>query len=306
MYAMDTSYLHPVRGLPLHLTGHGGDVVLDASGSCWVRLLQDGRRREAHRQVVAFARLRNPAPGAYWKAAKEAAALGRAGSLARAATVLEHGPVTPDPAVTGWSWCRLGAGASWLTEVGRHQVAALLRQAARDQQPEQADEFDQWAALRSVGASARGWAPYGQALGIRQACPSSARLVQGPPPRRHRGRHRRSHWALAHPRSLLLGRYDTAGALRPVARSTPLHPETARHLAARLTAAGPGHPWEGVRSQRHGAPTPHSMSYWSRPNWWPRSTSTPPRTVESGGTRYVSPGSATTCSPATSLPSVRE
>ncbi|MFD5326850.1 asparagine synthase-related protein [Streptomyces sp. NPDC127092] len=37
-YAMDTVHLNPVRGLPLHLTGHGGDIVLDASSSCWVRL----------------------------------------------------------------------------------------------------------------------------------------------------------------------------------------------------------------------------------------------------------------------------
>ncbi|MDH2394130.1 asparagine synthase-related protein [Streptomyces sp. HNM0663] len=85
MYAMDTAYLHPVRGLPLHLTGHGGDIVLDASSSCWVRLLQEGRRREAHRQVVAFARLRNTAPGPYWKALKQAADLGRTGTLEQAA-----------------------------------------------------------------------------------------------------------------------------------------------------------------------------------------------------------------------------
>ncbi|WP_282698096.1 asparagine synthase-related protein [Streptomyces sp. CC208A] len=171
MYAMDAAYLYPVRGLPLHLTGHGGDIVLDASSSCWVRLLQDGRRREAHRQVVAFARLRNTAPGPYWKALKQAADLGRSGCLERVAEALERGPVTPGTAVAGWSWCRLGAGASWLTADGRHQVAALLRQAARDRQPELADEFDQWAALRSVGASARGWSPYGQALGVTPVYP---------------------------------------------------------------------------------------------------------------------------------------
>ncbi|MDH2393940.1 asparagine synthase-related protein [Streptomyces sp. HNM0663] len=156
MYAMDTAYLHPVRGLPLHLTGHGGDIVLDASSSCWVRLLQEGRRREAHRQVVAFARLRNTAPGPYWKALKQAADLGRTGTLEQAANALKRGPVTPQAAVGGWSWRRLGAGASWLTAEGRHEVAALLRQAARDQQPEYADEFDQWAALRSVAASEPG------------------------------------------------------------------------------------------------------------------------------------------------------
>lgn len=171
MYAMDACYLDPVAGLALHLTGHGGDIVLDASSSCWVRLLQDGRRREAHRQVVAFTRLRNTAPGPYWKALKAAAALGRAGSLERAAQALERAPVTPDAAVSGWSWCRLGAGASWLTGHGRHQVAALLRQAACDQQPGHADEFDQWAALRSVGTSARGWAPCADALGVTPVYP---------------------------------------------------------------------------------------------------------------------------------------
>ncbi|MGW2592371.1 asparagine synthase-related protein [Streptomyces sp. NPDC001515] len=170
-YAMDTAYLRPVRGLPLHLTGHGGDIVLDASSSCWVRLLQDGRRREAHRQAVAFARLRSTAPGPYWKALKQTAGLGRSGSLERAAEVLERGPVVREHAPGGWSWCRLGAAASWLTAHGRHQVAALLRQAAGDQQPELADEFDQWAALRSVGASARGWTPYAETLGIRPVYP---------------------------------------------------------------------------------------------------------------------------------------
>ncbi|WP_414166367.1 asparagine synthase-related protein [Streptoverticillium reticulum] len=170
-YTMDACYLAPVRDLPVHLTGHGGDVVLDASASCWARLLQDGRRREAHRQVVAFARLRNTAPGPAWKTLKQAAGLGRSTALLRAAEALEHGPAAGERATGGWSWCRLGAGASWLTGHGRHQVAALLRQAAREQQPEHADEFDQWAALRSVGASARGWEPYAHALGIQPVYP---------------------------------------------------------------------------------------------------------------------------------------
>ncbi|CAL9410591.1 hypothetical protein SUDANB145_01648 [Streptomyces sp. enrichment culture] len=171
-WAMDAAYLAPVAGLPLQLTGHGGDVVLDASPACWVRLLQDGRRREAHRQVVAFARLRNTAPGPYFKTLKDAASTGRRGSLEHASEVLKRGPLAPSITASGWSWCRLGAGASWLTEAGRHQVATLLRQAAHNQQqPEQADVFDQWAALRAMGASARGWAPHGQALNVRPAYP---------------------------------------------------------------------------------------------------------------------------------------
>ncbi|MGW1601409.1 ATP-dependent DNA ligase [Streptomyces eurythermus] len=49
------------------------------------------------------------------------------------------------------------------------------------------------------------------------------------------------------PRTLVLGRLDVEGVLRPVARSTPLRPDAARDLAERLTPAGPGHPWQGVR-----------------------------------------------------------
>ncbi len=72
-WGMDAAYLAPVKNLALHLTGHGGDVVLDSSAA----------------------------------------------------------------------------------EDGRHQVAALLHQAARDtHQPEQADLFDQWAALHAMGSSA--------------------------------------------------------------------------------------------------------------------------------------------------------
>lgn len=49
------------------------------------------------------------------------------------------------------------------------------------------------------------------------------------------------------PRTAFLGRYDQGGTLRLVARTTPLHPEVARGLSERLTAAGPAHPWAGAR-----------------------------------------------------------
>ncbi|WP_327419635.1 ATP-dependent DNA ligase [Streptomyces sp. NBC_01233] len=49
------------------------------------------------------------------------------------------------------------------------------------------------------------------------------------------------------PQTLVLGRLDETGALRPVGRSTQLRPDAARDLAERLTLAWPGHPWEGVR-----------------------------------------------------------
>ncbi|MFF9212907.1 MULTISPECIES: ATP-dependent DNA ligase [unclassified Streptomyces] len=52
---------------------------------------------------------------------------------------------------------------------------------------------------------------------------------------------------LEHPQTLILGRYDDTGHLRPVGRSTPLRNDAARQLAERLTPAGPRHPWQGVR-----------------------------------------------------------
>jgi ATP-dependent DNA ligase len=51
---------------------------------------------------------------------------------------------------------------------------------------------------------------------------------------------------LRRPQSVLLGRYDREGVLRLVARSTLLHPEAVRDIAARLSPARPGHPWEGT------------------------------------------------------------
>ncbi|MFF4872782.1 asparagine synthase-related protein [Streptomyces sp. NPDC000961] len=172
LFEMDRTYLTPVAGLPLHLTGHGGDVVLDATSAVWVRLLQGGERRAAHRQVVTYARLRNMAPGPFWKGLRDTAALGRAGVLEKAVKQLEKNQPEATTGMTGWSWCRMGPAASWLTADGRAQVAALLRQAAADTtQPEGADEFDQWAALRFTGAAGRGWAPYADALGVRPVYP---------------------------------------------------------------------------------------------------------------------------------------
>ncbi|MER6684625.1 ATP-dependent DNA ligase [Streptomyces olivaceoviridis] len=52
---------------------------------------------------------------------------------------------------------------------------------------------------------------------------------------------------LHRPQTLVLGRLDQNGTLRPVGRSTHVAPGAARQLAEQLTPAGPGHPWEGVR-----------------------------------------------------------
>ncbi|WP_330262037.1 ATP-dependent DNA ligase [Streptomyces sp. NBC_00539] len=51
---------------------------------------------------------------------------------------------------------------------------------------------------------------------------------------------------LTRPGLLVLGRHDQDGRLRAVGRTVPLRMEAARLVAEHLTAAGPGHPWEGV------------------------------------------------------------
>ncbi|WP_329202767.1 MULTISPECIES: ATP-dependent DNA ligase [unclassified Streptomyces] len=51
---------------------------------------------------------------------------------------------------------------------------------------------------------------------------------------------------LTRPQLLILGRHDHTGRLRAVGRTVPLRTEAARLVAEHLTAAGPGHPWEGV------------------------------------------------------------
>ncbi|MCX5174334.1 hypothetical protein [Streptomyces virginiae] len=44
-----------------------------------------------------------------------------------------------------------------------------------------------------------------------------------------------------------LGRVAGGGWRRAVGRTVPLRPDAARQVAEHLTAAAPGHPWEGVR-----------------------------------------------------------
>lgn len=53
--------------------------------------------------------------------------------------------------------------------------------------------------------------------------------------------------SLQEPARVLLGRWDTHGVLRLVARSTPLPPRLRAELAGLLTPAGTDHPWHSVR-----------------------------------------------------------
>jgi asparagine synthase (glutamine-hydrolysing) len=163
-------YLRPAKGLPLHFTGNGGDVVLDSCSAAWIGMVQDGERRAARREVTGWARARNRAPSDLWRAVTRAAATGHAGALTDAAAALEEGRFEARrPGV--WSWCHLGVSATWLTPEGRTRVAELLRQAAQSSVPVRADLAEQNMSLRLVGADARDTAPLAKSWGIRPVHP---------------------------------------------------------------------------------------------------------------------------------------
>ncbi|MBN0044578.1 hypothetical protein JS756_10740 [Streptomyces actuosus] len=82
---------------------------------------------------------------------------------------------------------------------------------------------------------------------------------------------------LRRPQTVLVGRFDRDGVLRPVGRSTPLSPDAARRLAVQLAPAQPGHPWQGVRFTTPGDPAPSGTSSSSPPARSLRPRSTPPR-----------------------------
>ncbi|MCC3767660.1 asparagine synthase-related protein [Streptomyces sp. UNOC14_S4] len=168
--SMEAAYLAPVAGLRRHLTGHGGDVVLSIGSARFVGLLQAGHRHQAHRQVVAWARAQNAAPGSLWQQVREASA-GYSHALAQAAARIAAGRTPASGRVRAWSWLQLGAAASWLTDDGREAVAGLLRHAAHQARDRRAVEFAQWDALYFTGACSRAAAPLDAFHRVRPAHP---------------------------------------------------------------------------------------------------------------------------------------
>ncbi|QNP70664.1 hypothetical protein IAG44_15305 [Streptomyces roseirectus] len=157
--ALDADYLPPARGVsPVHLTGHGGDVVLESSTAAWISLAQNGRTRQAKAAVAERARRVNTAPGPLWRAVKEAARRGRPYALERAAEAVAAGQAYGDgPGV--WTWCPIGAPARWLTGHGRRTVAAMLDASGRTVGDVDAGEWEDWAALRYNGGALHDSAP---------------------------------------------------------------------------------------------------------------------------------------------------
>ncbi|WP_231656039.1 asparagine synthase-related protein, partial [Streptomyces clavuligerus] len=165
-------YLGPVARWLAHLTGHGGDVVLDSCSAGFTALVQTGRRREARREVTMWARSRNRSPGQAWRAVTRAADLGHAGSLREAAAAIRRsGPEAFAVPAPWWQWCRTAPFTGWLTPAGRERVAGLLDDTASGVVEERADVAAQWDALRMVGADCRDTLPLATDWGIRPVHP---------------------------------------------------------------------------------------------------------------------------------------
>lgn len=169
-YALDADYLQPARGVStLHLTGHGGDVVLESSTAAWTALAQDGHLRRAKQAVTALARRVNQAPGPMWRAVK-GAARGRPYAMSQAAEAVAAGDLLGDR-LGMWTWCPIGVAAQWLTPHGRQTVAAMLDDSGRTVGDVHAGEWDDWSALRYNGAAMRDSAPLFAEHGTNQVSP---------------------------------------------------------------------------------------------------------------------------------------
>ncbi|MGW7386557.1 asparagine synthase-related protein [Streptomyces sp. NPDC054794] len=169
-YPLDADYLPPARGVSaLHLTGHGGDVVLESSTAAWTVLAQNGQTRRARAAVTAQARRVNTAPGPLWRAVKEAAR-GRPSALFRAAEAVSKGRPFGD-GLGVWTWCPIGAAAQWLTPYGRQVIAGMLDASGRAVGEVEAGEWDDWSALRYNGSAMRDSEPLCAEHGVTQVSP---------------------------------------------------------------------------------------------------------------------------------------
>ncbi|MEE1798093.1 asparagine synthase-related protein [Streptomyces sp. JV176] len=134
LLALKEAQFAPVRayGAMLHLTGRGGDNVLDTVPTTLIDLARSGNRPEAVRRITGFARARRAPVHAMLLQAARTTRISHSRALAELATALS-GPHTPagafDPRTRSeqlLSWCGTLPSAAWLTGGGRRAVAELL------------------------------------------------------------------------------------------------------------------------------------------------------------------------------------
>ncbi|MHC5908566.1 asparagine synthase-related protein [Streptomyces sp. S6] len=280
--ALDADYLPPARGVsPVHLTGHGGDVVLESSTAAWISLAQNGQTRRAKAAVVERARRVNTAPGPLWRVVKEAARRGRPYALERAAEAVAAGQEYGD-GLGVWTWCPIGTPVRWLTDHGRRTVAAMLDDSGRAVGDVDAGEWEDWAALRYNGVALHDSSPLYAAHGIVLVTPFldnevvTACLSIGAGERRRPGRYKPL-LALARPDlpGWLAGR-QSKGNFTPLlyeglrARRRELHAvvEASALTAAGLMDAGAVHAALDAAVEGVGRPPLGALESFLITSWW--------------------------------------
>ncbi|MFI1225994.1 MULTISPECIES: asparagine synthase-related protein [Streptomyces] len=144
LLAIKAAQLAPAtaRGSRAHLTGRGGDDVLDAVPTTVIDQYRAGHREQALRRTVAFARTRR---AALWPVLGQAARTQRTlypQALAALADAITAGPghIAPPhagtPAGQMLTWCGRGAATAWLTSTGRTVVGDLVAARAHNARPD--------------------------------------------------------------------------------------------------------------------------------------------------------------------------
>ncbi|MBQ0972964.1 hypothetical protein KBZ00_17720 [Streptomyces sp. RK31] len=134
LLAIKAAQLGPAttHGSRAHLTGRGGDDVLDAVPTMVIDQYRAGHRREALRRTAAFARTRR---AALWPVLGQAARTQRnlyPRALAALADTINAGSEHTAQSGPGTSsaqmltWCGSSAATTWLTRAGRAAVADLV------------------------------------------------------------------------------------------------------------------------------------------------------------------------------------
>ncbi|MFI0742726.1 albusnodin/ikarugamycin family macrolactam cyclase [Streptomyces sp. NPDC021100] len=141
LLTLKDAQLAPViaHGSSAHLTGRGGDDVLDAVRSHPVDLYLAGHRIEALRRAAGYARARRSSVHRMWGELLRTAATGYPQALAALAASLGRPPAAGRPyGATPWEamrWCSTTGSAPWLTRGGRRALSVLVETRAAQADP---------------------------------------------------------------------------------------------------------------------------------------------------------------------------
>ncbi|MCK7627226.1 asparagine synthase-related protein [Streptomyces sp. RS10V-4] len=123
-------------GAQAHLTGRGGDNVLDAVTAHLVDQFLSGQRLPALRCATAYAHSRCDAPWRAWQQVHHTASTAYPDALERLAAGITASTAHPRSPIGALAWCSVTPGASWLTAAGQSLVTELIRARAGTADPD--------------------------------------------------------------------------------------------------------------------------------------------------------------------------